>query len=424
MVMTEGAFNTLGYIEQETVANNDSLYQYFFNVIKTESSSQVLEKVQLLLVEPSNYPDSDVQEIVKTIVYSPTAKANCLLFFNHLCQLCIASWIFNPETKPAIFQLLTLFKNLEISSTVEKEFITRWQAEAKAFAETSDYLKLQRLIRIINPRVVTDADKPQVLGDLLGRYSFLYKHCLLNQETIQEYINCLAGFKRHQQTSFQQKLIITIIRQKQKIEVARIRTLTTKIPQPIEIIPNPTLLNPQLFNIATTIFTELAKNKINHQKEIESYQELQSLLFKDFKIWLIQYLIEDLQDESKQQLQQYLQDNIATILSNYDHQPLNEFLLLQSCNQLLNKLILNPEQPSNHLSFINLKRYLGATQLTALLLKLTFLNSQLKETLRQRLAHLFDYYQLTPIEESFWFIQVLENCLIAFAIAQENSSII
>ena len=73
---------------------------------------------------------------------------------------------------------------------------------------------------------------------------------------------------------------------------------------------------------------------------------------------------------------------------------------------------------------MNLQRYLGATQLTALLLKLTCLNSKLKDSLRQRLAHLFDYYESTSIAESLWLIQVLENCLLAFAIAQEDGSII
>ncbi len=424
MVMTQGAFDTLGSVNEETVKNSESLYQYFLEVIKTESSSQVLEKLKLLLVEPDNYPDTEVQQIVKNLVYSPTATANCLLFFNHLCQLCIACWIFNPETKPFIFQLFSLFNNLEISSTKQENFIIKWQEEAKAFTETPEYLKLQRLIRIINPRVVTDADKPQVLGDLLGRYPFLYKHCLLNQESIQEYINCLAGFKRHQQTSFQQKLNRTIILQKQKIEVARIRRLTTKIPQIIEIIPNPTLLNYQVFKTATETFTQLTKSQINNKQVSHFLNKIQSLSFKDFKILLIQYLIEDIQEEYQQQLEKYLQEHISPILTNYDQQPLNQFLFLQSCNQLLNKLILNPEQPSNHLSFINLKRYLGATQLTALILKLIFLNYQLKDALRQRLAHLFDYYESTPIEECFWLIQVLENCLVAFAVAQETSPII
>ncbi|MDJ0728771.1 MAG: hypothetical protein QNJ33_02150 [Crocosphaera sp.] len=423
MVMTQGAFDTLGCIYEEPVTNDDSLYQYFLKLIETESPCDVLEKLRLLLEQTRNYPDPEVQEMVKNLIYSPTAKANCLSFFNHLCQACIASWIVNPKTKPAIFQLLNSFENLYISPRRQKKFLTRWQEESQAFSETSEYLKLQRLTRIINPRIVSDAAKPQILGDLLGRYPFLYKDCLLDNDSVEEYINFLAGFKRHQQNSFQQKLNRTIILQKQKIEVARLRTLTTKVPQPIQVVPNPTLLNHQAFSIAIETFTQLTQNQIKSKKGINFFSEIESLSFKEFKIWLINYLIEDIEEASKQQLKQYLQENIPTILTHCDQQTINEFLILRTCNQLLNKLILNPTQPSHHLSFINLKRYLGTTQLTALLLKLIFLNSQLKDSLRQRLAHLFNYYESTSIEESLWFIQVLENCLVAFAVTQENTTI-
>ena len=248
MVMTQGAFDTLGCVYEETVTNGDTLYQYFLNLIERESSSEVLEKVRLLLVETDQYPDFEVQEMVKNLVYSPTAKANCSSFFNRLCQACIASWVFQQETKTATFQVLNFFKTIDIAVTTQEKFITRWQQEGQAFCQTSEYSKLQRLARIVTPRFVSDAPKPQLLGDVLGRYPFLYKDCLVNNESVEEYINFLADFKRHQQTCFQQKLQKSLILQKQKIEVARLRTLTTKVPQPVEIVPNPTLLNDQGFN--------------------------------------------------------------------------------------------------------------------------------------------------------------------------------
>ncbi len=421
--MTQGAFDTLGAIDKETVKVDDSLYQYFLKAIASESSSEVLEKVRLLLVETPNYPVPEVQEMVKNLVYSPTAKINCLSFFNRICQACIAAWVFQEETKTATFQVLNCFKTIDISVTTQEKFITRWQQEGQAFCQTSEYSKLQRLTRIVTPRFVSDAPKPHVLGDVLGRYPFLYKDCLVNHESVEEYINFLAGFKRHQQTSFQQKLNKTIILQKQKIEVARLRTLTTKVPQPVEMVPNPTLLNYQGFNTAKETFTQLTKIYIKKKKGIQCLKEIKSLPFKDFKLWLINYLLEDIQEDYQRHLQQYLQKDIPQILNHYDQQPINEFILLRSCNELLNKLILNPKQLSNHLSFINIKKHLGATQLTVLLLKLTFLNPQLKYSVRQRLAHLFDYYESNSIEESLWLIQVLENCLLAFAIAQENATI-
>ncbi len=84
MVMSQGAFDTLGSISEATITMDDSLYQYFLELIETKSSSEVLDRVRLLLVDTENYPDLKVQEMVKNLVYSSTAKANCLSFFIYL----------------------------------------------------------------------------------------------------------------------------------------------------------------------------------------------------------------------------------------------------------------------------------------------------------------------------------------------------
>ena len=104
MVMNQTAFDTLGSISEATIMMDDSLYQYFLRLIQTKPSCEVLYRIRLLLVEIENYPDSKVQEMVKNLVYSPTATTNCLSFFNRLCHVCIPHWIINEETKPAIFE--------------------------------------------------------------------------------------------------------------------------------------------------------------------------------------------------------------------------------------------------------------------------------------------------------------------------------
>ena len=127
MVMSQGGFDTLGSISEATIMMDDSLYQYFLKLIQTKPSSEVLSKIRLLLVEIANYPDKKVQEMVKNLVYAPTAKSNCSSFFNRLCQVCIAHWIINEETSPAIFELLDLFKQTNIYQIEQHKIITRWQ---------------------------------------------------------------------------------------------------------------------------------------------------------------------------------------------------------------------------------------------------------------------------------------------------------
>ena len=116
--------------------------------------------------------------------------------------------------------------------------------------------------------------------------------------------------------------------------------------------------------------------------------------------------------------------NIEVNLTNSHKHSINEFLILRISNNVLTQVIFNPNQPSNRLDMMNLKSCLGSTQFVALLLKLTFLSPKLKYSLRQKLAHLFEYYELTSIDKSRWLIQMLENCLLGFAIAQEKATIV
>ena len=273
--------------------------------------------------------------MVKNLVYAPTAKSNCSSFFNRLCQVCIAHWIINEETRPAIFELLDLFKQTNIYQIEQHKIITRWQEQSQYFSETTEYLKLQRLIRITNHGKNSHQHKPQFLGDLLGRYPFLYKDCLLNNYSVQQYIDFIGAFKRSQQKSFNKKLHKTIVLQKQKIEVARLRALANKVPQIIESIPNPTLLNNQAFNKATETFREVTKNHINNGKSKIFLSQIASSSYQDFKIEFINYLTEDIEEERKRlQLQQYLMKNIEVNLTNSHKHSINEFLILRISNNL------------------------------------------------------------------------------------------
>lgn len=110
MVMIQDAFDTLGNRVQQTVQAADVLYQHFLNFVQTESASQVLDRFRLLLMEPEDYPDFKVQQVIKTMTYSTTSQEDFLSFFHRCCQLCIYHWVVKPDTKLAIFELLNLFK--------------------------------------------------------------------------------------------------------------------------------------------------------------------------------------------------------------------------------------------------------------------------------------------------------------------------
>ncbi|MGK7941131.1 MAG: hypothetical protein AB4062_13465 [Crocosphaera sp.] len=424
MMMMQNTFDTLGNRVQQTVQTTDVLYQHFLNFVQTESASQVLERFRLLLMEPEDYPDFKVQEVIKTMTYSTTSQEDFLSFFNRCCQLCIYHWVANAETKLAIFELLKLFKNSSFPHNHQQTFYNRLQQQIDAFAETSQYLKFQRLTRIINPGYASNAPKPQYLGDLLGRYPFLYKYCLLCNNSSQKYSYLLAGIKIQQQQSFKKQLNYAISLQKAKLEVARIRQLTAQKKPTLDSVKNPTLLSYQAFDNAVKHFNNFSQDKIDQTQLIHSLNDKNSGV-KTFKVWLIYYLVKDIEPSSaRDQIEQYLSWKIKCILPEYDNQPVNNSLILRTCNQLVEKWLVEPEKLPNYLNSINSKTASGATKMTVLLLKLMLLSSPVKHSLRERIAHLFEKYESTPIEQCVWLLQLLENCLLAFTISSERTGLI
>ncbi|MDJ0510636.1 MAG: hypothetical protein QNJ64_15480 [Crocosphaera sp.] len=424
MVMMQNAFDTLGNRVQQTVKAVDILYQHFLNFVETESASQVLERFRLLLMEPEDYPDFTVQEVIKTMTYSTTSQEDFLTFFNRCCQLCIYHWVANPETRLAIFDLLNLFENSSFPHNHQQTFYRRLQQQIDGFSETSQYLKFQRLTRIINPGYASKAPKPQYLGDLLGRYPFLYKYCLLCNNSSQNYSYLLAGIKIQQQQSFKKQLNYAISLQKAKLEVARIRQLTSQPNPTVDSVKNPTLLSNQAFDNAVKCFNNFDQDKIDKTQLIQSLNA-QNSGFKQFKIWLIYYLGQEIETSSaKYQLHQYLAWKITGIFPECDEQPVDDDLILKTCNQLVDQWLVEPDKFPNHLNLINPKTASGARQMTVLLLKLMLLTSSVKYSLREKIAHLFEQYESTPIEKCVWLLQLLENCLLAFTISSERTGFI
>lgn len=382
MVMMQDAFDTLGNRVQQTVQAADILYQHFLNFVQTESAAQVLDRFRLLLMEPEDYPDFKVQQVIKTMTYSTTSQEDFLSFFNRCCQLCIYHWVANAETKLAIFELLNLFKKSSFSLNHEQTFYKRLQQQIDAFAETPQYLKFQRLSRIINPGYGSNAPKPQYLGDLLGRYPFLYKYCLLSNNSSQDYSHLLAGIKIQQQQSFKKQLTYAISLQKARLEVARIRQLTAQVNQPINSVKNPTLLTNQAFDNALKLFNNFSQEQIDTNQLIQSLNEVECLGFRKFKIWLIYYLVKDVEHSPlREQLQQYVTWKITMLFPEYDNYAVDDLLILQTCNQLVEQWLVEPNKLPSYFNVINPKTASGATQMTGLLLKLMLLNSQVKYSL-------------------------------------------
>lgn len=425
VIKTQGTYCFLENDYSKTEQDFDFLYDHLTNCVKTESPSQMLTRFRSLFIEGENYSEPTVQDYLKKMSNSQQELVNLSCFFSHCCQLFISHCYNESENQLAIVELLNLFKNLPSPDKKTHQLSKSWQKSINQFAQTSEYLKLERFVRVLNPRILSNAQKPQYLGDLLGRYPFLYKHCLLNNETLKDYRRLIGRIKTKRELIVEQELFKIVNIYQQKVDVARFRQSSSPIlPFITQSVKNPTLLNIRELNVALGKFITLTQSEILKGQPINQLTNyVNPLSFKEFKNWLINYLMKDLDHLSHQKgLNQFFDKNILQLFSDFDSQPVTEFLILRTCNQLLNQLVTDKAKNKDNLTFINLTTFLGTTSIAVLLWKLVLLVPKLKPILSYRLAQLFETYESTSIEQSLWLIKVLENFLIAFVCFPPSSS--
>lgn len=138
--------------------------------------------------------------------------------------------------------------------------------------------------------------------------------------------------------------------------------------------------------------------------------------YKTFKDDLYEYLIDSVdtkfgQGRFNNQLYGYLK-NVAA--QNHD-QPLNEFLLVRTCSQMMNFLVVESSQRPQHFVFMDLITNLGTTATIGLLLKIVLVCKKVKPYLEKRFAILFGHYESHSCSGVNWLVTCLENLNIAWS---------
>ncbi|ACB54000.1 hypothetical protein cce_4652 [Crocosphaera subtropica ATCC 51142] len=408
------------YTHPQTIQEFDSIYEHFVYYIQMESSFEVLSRFRLL-IEAENYPDPKILESLTQTLRSQSNSLDFNSFFNRCCQLFISYWSQTPDNESAMFELLSLFKNLPSSHNKSDQFSQKWQQSITDFAKSAQYLKLQRLVRLINPRLVSDAPKPQYLGDLIGRYPFLYKNCLLDKDDLREYRHLLSRIRKEKQHILKQGFRRGIIFQKQRLEIARLRQVSPEtllsLRQPAKHL---TLLNDKEYTIALRQFIPLTQGNLFLGYQINQLRNnLDGLSFKEFKNWFINYLLQDINELSKrEQFKQFLNNKIPLIASSsdYDSKQIDEFLIQRTSHQVLNGLIGYQGQNFNYQTLVDLITDLGATQIASVIGKLLLLNPRLRNYVTSQLSELFCFHESKSISNCVGLIQFLENYLIIWSI--------
>ncbi|MBD2180413.1 AAA-like domain-containing protein [Planktothrix sp. FACHB-1355] len=406
--------------ERRTVGDEQIIYDHLLYCVQKESPSELIERFHKLFIDGVGYPDPEIEAALYRII---AILSNEIEFKNLLCRCCyilINRWQMQPQKHAAIAEIVALFKNAlpRFQGVASRSrIVMRLRQLVSQFRESNEYLAMQRLVKVVEP--IREAERKEdnpSLGRLIHRYPYLFSHNLLVQNSSIEHQQTIREIQTQKQRQFEVNLSQYVPYLMRRTEIASHPVKDVQIIQPV---PNPTLLSDRELFLALKKFggkvegsysyRDLAGIFLNHHKQTKSYQA--------FKADLYEYLIASIQAEyGNRQFNQRLYKWLKNTFSENDSQKLNEFLLVRTCSQLFNFLVVESPQQPNHYVFIDLISNLGTIETTSLLLKIVLLSRKVRPDLEKRFSILFNHYESQTLNDIMWFVKSLENLNVALVV--------
>ena len=398
------------------------LYNHWLELVQVEQPAELISRFRTLFIEGSGYPDRSVADALEKIAASEQAQQEFKYILNRCCHILINRWQTYPNKQAAIPELIAVFE--EPPKILVGYNRSRGRAAlpklVNQFTESEQYLTLQRLAKVINHsnEDSSNSKTPATLavGTLIPRYPYLYKHCLLSDDSTYEQQKIIKKIQAQKQQQFELNLSQYVAHQVRKAQTARRETSIT-FNRSIQNINNPTLLSdPELF-FALKQFVGKVEGANTYRQLADRFTANASTAgsYRSFKDDLYEYLISSVSDDryGKRQFNEKLYKQLQKTFPHNDGQKFNEFLMIRTCSQLLNFLVVESPARPNHFVFIDLISNLGPTQTTGLLLKIVLICGKVKPYLEKRLAILFGHYEFSTREGVVWLVKALENVNLA-----------
>ena len=396
-------------------SEEQKIYDHLLKAIQAESADKILDRVRALLIEGSSYDDREVLLSLDRLVLSDTASQDFQFILNRCVHILTNRWQGRPHSQSAVPQLISI---LESTPTTQIDF-TRSKANrrlrdlTRQFQDTDQFQSLRRLSCVLEQNA-TKLENQQPLRTLIRRYPYLYPHCLVSDGSTPEDQKSVRSLQEKMQHNYELDLSQFVTYQVRRSAVTHQRGDRTLHP-----VANPTLLPDSDLNEALKQFTGKISNGCTHRDLAERFMihsHYQQQTFKGFKGDLYDYLIDSVEPEyGRRQFNNQLHQTLQGILPDNDGSEFNEFLLLRTCSQLLNFLIVqSPTQPK-HFVFVDLLSNLGPIATTSLLLKLVLICRKVKPYLEKRLSILFNHYECHTQGSVQWLVMAMEHLNIALS---------
>lgn len=393
------------------------IYSHLLHWVDQETPEQMIERFRHLFIDGSRYPEEDIAIALNAVLTSRYAKQEFRYVLNRCCHILINRWQSHPQHRLEIPKLIHLFENVsEVSTFGHYQYRSnrRLRDLVKSFRTTEQYLVLQRLARVLS-RVTETDDGSRPLGTLIRRYPYLYEHCLLSDDNTREQQFTVHALQCEVQRQFEIDLTKYV-----SAQLRRARMIKQRGPQEAQrlIIPvhNPTLLSDGMLNRAIKHYAGRIDGQRSYQDLARSFiaQSTHAQSFGAFKDDLYQYIISGVDIEyGKRRFNNQLYSQLKLILPESESKLVNDFLVVRTCSQLLNFLVVDSARNAQHYVFVDLNMNLGPIVTMGILLRIVLLCRKVHPYLERRVSILFGHYEAHNRDSVGWLIGALEMLNIA-----------
>jgi hypothetical protein len=416
---------TSRYQKVDLEAHKQTIYDHLLHCVRSESPNAVLKRFHALFIAGLHYPDATTKAALNQIVVSVQGKEEFALFFNRCCYILVNSWQNQPDCRGMIPELVGILSRMTATPATlgRSRATTRLRSLMQQFAQSSHFQRLQRFSEFISPQTTASASRP--LSTILRRYPYLYQHCLVSQEDSQEHQATVREARQQAQEHFELNLshYLTGIVKRASTSGRLIQPVShTQLILPVsgQLIEskNPTLLTDGELCATLKHYVGRVDTQGSYRDGAKHFmlrnQATQTYL--GFKKNLYDYLVASVDPKfGRSRFNQQLQQQLDTLLPEYDQRPMGDFLLARTCNRLLNFLVIESRQQPHHFVFMDLINNLGSTTTVGILLKLVLLCKKIKPYLENRFALLFNHYQLQQQNSVKWLVACLEKLNLAWS---------
>jgi hypothetical protein len=395
------------------------LYDHLLYWIDLESPGELIERFRSLFITGVGYPDPRVAQALKKVVNASTATEDFRYVLNRCCHILINRWRGHTQAQMAIPQLIQLFEISPTAASISASYtssatysplVKRLYHLRQQFTETEQYLTLRRLSQVLTEASESIGNHP--LGGLMRRYPYLYEHCLLNEASTREQKETIQEIQVARQRQFELNLSQYVTYQ---VRRSHVTVQTASAPLVLHPVENPTFLTELELGQALKYYVgKVDGNRTHKDLALNLLTQTHAASFRSFKDDLYQYITATVDPSyGKRKFNNQLYRYLQSILPEGDTQQLNDFLLIRTCNHLLNFLIADKPQTPNHFVFIDLLTNLGPIVTIGILLRIVLLCRKVKPCLERRLSILFSHYEMQTCKTVEWLVQALETLNVA-----------